>query len=171
MIQLGLDLKDNSLKDTPKRMAKMYVKEIFSGLNKKNKPKISLFDNEFGYKKMLTQKDINLISICEHHFLPFVGHAHLGYISNGKIIGLSKLNRLVKFFSKRPQIQERLTKEIFDELKNILDTESVIIIIKAKHLCVSCRGVEDTSSTTITMEYGGDFNIKSKREQFIALTK
>ena len=99
MIQLGLDLKDNSLKDTPKRIAKMYVKEIFSGLNKKNKPKISLFDNEFGYKKMLIQKDINLISICEHHFLPFVGHAHLGYISNGKIIGLSKLNRLVKFFS------------------------------------------------------------------------
>ena len=149
----------------------MYVKEIFSGLNKKNKPKISLFDNEFGYRKMLIQRDINLISICEHHFLPFVGHAYLGYMSSGKIIGLSKLNRVVKFFSKRPQVQERLTKEIFNELKDILDTESVIVIIKAKHLCVSCRGIEDTSSATVSMEYAGDFNIVSKREEFLTLIK
>ena len=120
---------------------------------------------------MLTQSNINLISICEHHFLPFVGHAHLGYMSSGKIIGLSKLNRIVKFFSQRPQLQERLTKEIFFEIQNILNTESVIIIIKAKHLCISCRGVEDTSSVTSTMEYGGDFNINSKRDEFFTLIK
>ena len=171
MLELGLDLKDKSLRETPKRVAKMYVKEIFRGLDKKNKPQISLFDNKFGYEKMLTQSNINLISICEHHFLPFVGHAHLGYMSSGKIIGLSKLNRIVKFFSQRPQLQERLTKEIFFEIQNILNTESVIIIIKAKHLCISCRGVEDTSSVTSTMEYGGDFNINSKRDEFFTLIK
>ena len=117
MLELGLDLHDESLRKTPKRVAKMYVKEIFRGLDKKNKPQISLFDNKFGYEKMLTQSNINLISICEHHFLPFVGHAHLGYMSSGKIIGLSKLNRIVKFFSQRPQLQERLTKEIFFEIQ------------------------------------------------------
>jgi len=171
MLELGLDLHDESLRKTPKRVAKMYVKEIFRGLDKKNKPQISLFDNKFGYEKMLTQSNINLISICEHHFLPFVGHAHLGYMSSGKIIGLSKLNRIVKFFSQRPQLQERLTKEIFFEIQNILNTESVIIIIKAKHLCISCRGVEDTSSVTSTMEYGGNFNITSKRDEFFTLIK
>ncbi len=171
MVQLGLDLKDDSLKDTPKRIAIMYVKEIFSGLNKQNKPKISLFDNKFDYEKTITQKNINLISMCEHHFLPFIGHAHVGYISSGRIIGLSKLNRVVKFYSKKPQVQERLTKEIFDELKNILHTESVIIVIEAKHLCVSCRGVEDTESSTTTVQYGGEFNTNSKKEEFFTLIK
>ncbi len=166
MIELGLDLNEDSLAGTPKRVAKMYVKEIFSGLNKKNKPNISLFDNHFEYKKILLQKNIELTSTCEHHFLPFTGKAHIGYIANDKIIGLSKLNRIVNFFSKKPQVQEKLTKEIFIELRNILQTDSVIVYIHANHSCVSCRGIKDNSSSTVSMEYGGDFQQKSMRKEF-----
>ena len=166
MIELGLDLNDDSLAGTPKRVAKMYVKEIFSGLNNKNKPKISLFDNHFEYNKILLQKNIELTSTCEHHFLPFTGKAHIGYIANDKIIGLSKLNRIVNFFSKKPQVQEKLTKEIFVELRNILQTDSVIVYIHANHSCVSCRGIKDNSSSTVSMEYGGDFQEKSMRKEF-----
>ena len=166
MIELGLDLNDDSLAGTPKRVAKMYVKEIFSGLNNKNKPKISLFDNHFEYNKILLQKNIELTSTCEHHFLPFTGKAHIGYIANDKIIGLSKLNRIVNFFSKKPQVQEKLTKEIFIELRNILQTDSVIVYIHANHSCVSCRGIKDNSSSTVSMEYGGDFQEKSMRKEF-----
>ena len=166
MIELGLDLNDDSLAGTPKRVAKMYVKEIFSGLNNKNKPKVSLFDNHFEYNKILLQKNIELTSTCEHHFLPFTGKAHIGYIANDKIIGLSKLNRIVNFFSKKPQVQEKLTKEIFVELRNILQTDSVIVYIHANHSCVSCRGIKDNSSSTVSMEYGGDFQEKSMRKEF-----
>ena len=143
-----------------------YVKEIFSGLNNKNKPKVSLFDNHFEYNKILLQKNIELTSTCEHHFLPFTGKAHIGYIANDKIIGLSKLNRIVNFFSKKPQVQEKLTKEIFVELRNILQTDSVIVYIHANHSCVSCRGIKDNSSSTVSMEYGGDFQEKSMRKEF-----
>ena len=166
MMELGLDLNDDSLAGTPKRVAKMYVKEIFSGLNNKNKPKVSLFDNHFEYNKILLQKNIELTSTCEHHFLPFTGKAHIGYIANDKIIGLSKLNRIVNFFSKKPQVQEKLTKEIFVELRNILQTDSVIVYIHANHSCVSCRGIKDNSSSTVSMEYGGDFQEKSMRKEF-----
>jgi len=166
MIELGLDLNDDSLAGTPKRVAKMYVKEIFSGLNNKNKPKVSLFDNHFEYNKILLQKNIELTSTCEHHFLPFTGKAHIGYIANDKIIGLSKLNRIVNFYSKKPQVQEKLTKEIFVELRNILQTDSVIVYIHANHSCVSCRGIKDNSSSTVSMEYGGDFQEKSMRKEF-----
>ena len=166
MMELGLDLNDDSLAGTPKRVAKMYVKEIFSGLNNKNKPKVSLFDNHFEYNKILLQKNIELTSTCEHHFLPFTGKAHIGYIANDKIIGLSKLNRIVNFYSKKPQVQEKLTKEIFVELRNILQTDSVIVYIHANHSCVSCRGIKDNSSSTVSMEYGGDFQEKSMRKEF-----
>tara|TARA_Y100001958_G_C21237633_1_gene564469 strand:+ start:1652 stop:2302 length:651 start_codon:yes stop_codon:yes gene_type:complete len=166
MIELGLDLNDDSLSGTPRRVAKMYVKEIFSGLNVQNKPKVSLFDNHFEYQKILLQKNIELTSTCEHHFLPFTGKAHIGYIANDKIIGLSKLNRVVNYFSKKPQVQEKLTKEIFVELRNILKTDSVIVYIHANHSCVSCRGIKDNSSSTVSMEYGGDFQQKSMRKEF-----
>ena len=152
--ELGLDLKDDSISGTPYRVAKMFVKEIFSGLNPQNKPKISLFDNKYNYNKMLIEKNINLNSTCEHHFLPITGKAHVSYISSGKVIGLSKLNRIVKYYSQRPQVQERLTTQIYNELKDILDTDSVMVVLEAKHLCVSSRGIKDYSSSTITEMYG-----------------
>ena len=149
--ELGLDLNDDSISGTPYRVAKMYVKEIFSGLDPENKPKISLFDNKYNYNKMLIEKNINLNSTCEHHFLPITGKAHVSYISSGKVIGLSKLNRIVQYYSHRPQVQERLTKQIYDELKNVLDTDSVMVVIEAKHMCVSSRGIKDyTSSTAVS---------------------
>ena len=157
--ELGLDLNDDSISGTPYRVAKMYVKEIFSGLDPENKPKISLFDNKYNYNKMLIEKNINLNSTCEHHFLPITGKAHVSYISSGKVIGLSKLNRIVQYYSHRPQVQERLTKQIYDELKNVLDTDSVMVVIEAKHMCVSSRGIKDYTSSTVTEMYGGDFNI------------
>ena len=166
---LGMDMTDDSLKGTPKRVAKMYVKEIFSGLDPENKPKISLFDNKYNYNKMLIEKNINLNSTCEHHFLPITGKAHVSYISSGKVIGLSKLNRIVQYYSHRPQVQERLTKQIYDELKNVLDTDSVMVVIEAKHMCVSSRGIKDYTSSTVTEMYGGDFNIYNKRDEFYKL--
>ncbi|NQY06173.1 MAG: GTP cyclohydrolase I FolE [Flavobacteriaceae bacterium] len=159
---MGLDLNDDSLKGTPKRVAKMYIDEIFSGLDPKNKPKIALFDNKYQYNQMLVEKNIQFYSNCEHHFVPIMGKAHVAYISSGKVIGLSKLNRIVQYYAQRPQVQERLTNQIANELKTILQTENVAVIIDAKHLCVSSRGVKDDSSTTITSYYGGEFNTPEK---------
>jgi GTP cyclohydrolase I len=169
MKTLGLDLKDDSLKGTPYRVAKMYVKEIFSGLDPKNKPKVSVFENKYDYNKMLIEKNITLRSSCEHHFLPISGVAHVGYISTGKVIGLSKINRIVDYFGRRPQVQERMTVQIYEELKNELDTEHVMVVIDAEHLCVSARGIKDDSSSTVTMEYGGKFNESSYRDEFLRL--
>lgn len=159
---IGLDLTDDSLKGTPNRVAKMYVDEIFSGLNPKNKPKIALFDNKYHYNQMLIEKDILFYSNCEHHFVPIIGKAHLAYISSGKVIGLSKLNRIVQYYAKRPQVQERLTNQIATDLQQILSTQDVAVIIEAKHLCVSSRGIKDESSSTITCFYGGRFNSAEK---------
>ncbi len=167
METLGLDLTDDSLKGTPKRVAKMYIKEIFSGLNPANKPKIALFENKYQYKQMLVEKDITFYSNCEHHFVPIFGKAHVAYISNGKVIGLSKLNRIVQYFAKRPQVQERLTIQIARELQNILQTKDVAIIIDAKHLCVSSRGIQDNSSATVSSFYGGKFEEEATRQEFL----
>ena len=164
--ELGLDLNDDSLKGTAYRVAKMYVNEIFGGLDPKNKPKISLFENKYNYNKMLIEKNINLNTTCEHHFLPIIGKAHVAYISSGKVIGLSKLNRIVKYYSDRPQVQERLTTQIYNELISVLDTENVMVVIDAKHLCVTSRGIIDDSCSTITQMYGGDFNVYNKRNEF-----
>ncbi len=159
---MGLDLSDDSLKGTPKRVAKMYIDEIFSGLNPENKPKVALFDNKYQYNQMLVEKNITFYSNCEHHFVPIIGKAHVAYISSGKVIGLSKLNRIVQYYAKRPQVQERLTNQIANELKTILDTEDVAVIIDAKHLCVSSRGIKDDTSATVTTYYGGAFNTPEK---------
>lgn len=167
MKTLGLDLTDDSLKGTPKRVAKMYIKEIFSGLNPANKPKIALFENKYQYKQMLVEKDITFYSNCEHHFVPIFGKAHVAYVSNGKVIGLSKLNRIVQYFAKRPQVQERLTIQIARELQNILQTKDVAIIIDAKHLCVSSRGIQDNSSATVSSFYGGKFEEEATRQEFL----
>ncbi|MDG1171365.1 MAG: GTP cyclohydrolase I FolE [Polaribacter sp.] len=159
---MGLDLTDDSLKGTPKRVAKMYIEEIFSGLNPVNKPKIALFDNKYQYNQMLVEKNITFYSNCEHHFVPIIGKAHVAYISSGKVIGLSKLNRIVQYYAKRPQVQERLTNQIAEELKEILQTEDVAVIIDAKHLCVSSRGIKDETSSTVTSYFGGKFNTQEK---------
>jgi GTP cyclohydrolase I len=159
---MGLDLKDDSLKGTPDRVAKMYIDEIFSGLNPANKPKVALFDNKYQYNQMLVEKDITFYSNCEHHFVPIIGRAHIAYISSGKVIGLSKLNRIVQYYAKRPQVQERLTNQIAEELKFILGTDDVAVIIDAKHLCVSSRGIKDDTSATVTAFYGGTFNTSAK---------
>lgn len=169
METLGLDLTDDSLKGTPYRVAKMYVKEIFGGLNPENKPSISVFDNKYNYDKMLIEKNITLNSSCEHHFLPIAGVAHVAYISSGKVIGLSKMNRIVDYFARRPQVQERMTVQIYNELKKILDTDSVIVVVDAEHMCVSSRGIQDSKSSTVTMEYGGKFNEVSYRDEFLRL--
>ena len=155
---MGLDLTDDSLKGTPNRVAKMYIDEIFSGLNPLNKPKIALFDNKYKYNQMLVEKNITFYSNCEHHFVPIIGKAHIAYVSSGKVIGISKLNRIVQYYAKRPQVQERLTNQIAIELKTILDTEDIAVIIDAKHLCVSSRGVKDDASATVTSYYSGVFN-------------
>mgnify|MGYP000276831611 CR=1 FL=1 len=164
---LGLDMNDDSLKNTPKRVAKMFVKEIFQGLNPENKPSMSLFQNKYQYKQMLVERDINVNSTCEHHFLPIFGKAHVAYMSTGKVIGLSKINRIVEYYAKRPQVQERLTIQIADELKNVLETEDVAVVIDAYHMCVSSRGVEDTQSSTVTSEYCGKFNDPAVRQEFL----
>lgn len=171
MHELGLDLNDDSLSGTPYRVAKMFVKEIFQGLNPENKPKISVFDNKFQYNKMLIESDISFNSTCEHHFLPIVGKAHVAYISSGKVIGLSKLNRIVDYFARRPQVQERMTKQIFEELKTVLDTENVMVVVSAEHLCVSSRGIQDKTSLTTTLEYGGLFENEEYRNDFYKLLK
>jgi GTP cyclohydrolase I len=159
---MGLDLNDDSLKGTPDRVAKMYIDEIFSGLNPNNKPKVALFDNKYQYNQMLVEKEITFYSNCEHHFVPIIGKAHIAYISSGKVIGLSKLNRIVQYYAKRPQVQERLTNQIAEELKFILGTQNVAVIIDAKHLCVSSRGIQDDTSATVTAFYGGTFNTSAK---------
>lgn len=167
METMGLDLNDDSLQGTPHRVAKMFVQEIFYGLNPENKPKISVFENKFKYGEMLVEKNINMNSFCEHHFLPIVGKAHVAYISSGEVIGLSKINRIVDYFARRPQVQERLTVQIASELKKVLKTDDVAVVIDAKHMCVSCRGIQDESSTTLTAEYSGKFKEKTTREEFL----
>jgi GTP cyclohydrolase I len=171
MEEMGLDMTDDSLQGTPHRVAKMFIKEIFSGLNPANKPKISVFENSYHYDKMLVEANISFNSTCEHHFLPIIGKAHIGYVSNGKVIGLSKLNRIVDYFARRPQVQERMIMQIFNELKTVLNTEDVIVVVEAEHLCVSSRGIKDSSSYTSTIQYGGIFNEKENRNDFFNLMK
>lgn len=171
MYIMGLDLTDDSLKGTPERVAKMYVKEIFSGLNPANKPKAKLFDNKFKYNEMLVEKDITFYSNCEHHFVPIFGKAHVAYISSGKVIGLSKINRIVQYFAKRPQVQERLTVQIANELKEVLKTEDVAVVLDAAHMCVSSRGVNDFNSRTVTSHYSGKFQHDKVKEEFLAYVK
>lgn len=169
MEELGLDLTDDSLSGTPYRFAKMYVKELFYGLNPQNKPKLSTFKNKYKYKKILVEQYINIDSACEHHFLPITGYAHIGYIPSKKVIGLSKINRLVDYYSHRPQVQERLSIQILKDLQNTLQTNDVIVMISAKHLCVSSRGIKDKNSHTTTLEYGGCFNKKTARNEFLKI--
>lgn len=168
MKTLGMDMTDDSLKDSPKRVAKMYVNEIFGGLLPENKPTISTFTNKYKYRQMLVEKDITVYSFCEHHFLPIIGRAHVAYISNGEVIGLSKINRIVNYYAKRPQVQERLTMQIVDAMKEALGTKDVACIIDAKHLCVNCRGIRDTASSTITAELSGIFRTNPiTRQEFL----
>lgn len=164
---MGLDLNDDSLRGTPHRVAKMYVKEIFYGLDPANKPAVSMFENKFRYNEMLVEKDIRVNSFCEHHFLPVQGKAHVAYISSGQVIGLSKLNRIVDYYARRPQVQERMTKQIAGELKKVLKTEDVAVLIHARHFCVSCRGVNDDNSTTVTADYSGRFKQVEVRDEFL----
>jgi GTP cyclohydrolase I len=166
METLGLDLDDDSLMGTPYRVAKMYVEEIFHGLDPNNKPKIALFENKYQYNEMLVEKNITFYSNCEHHFVPIIGKAHIAYISSGKVIGLSKINRIVDYFARRPQVQERLTNQIGNELKHILGTEDVAVVIDAKHLCVSSRGIKDDTSSTTTSFYSGKFKSSSAKKEF-----
>ena len=169
METLGLDLTDDSLKGTPKRVAKMFVKEIFGGLLPERKPGMSTFENKYNYNQMLVEKDIVVYSTCEHHFLPIVGRAHVGYISKGKVIGLSKMNRIVEYYAKRPQVQERLTMQIVKAMQEALGTDDVACIIDAKHLCVNSRGIKDIESSTVTAEYGGAFkDNEQSRKEFIS---
>ena len=167
METLGMDLNDDSLRGTPLRVAKMYVKELFQGLNPANMPSMTLFENKFQYNEMLVEKNINFYTNCEHHFVPFFGKAHVAYISSGKVIGLSKLNRLVEYYSKRPQVQERLTMQIGKALQTVLQTQDVAVFLDAKHLCVASRGVKDDSSNTITSFYGGKFQEESTKAEFL----
>lgn len=166
---LGLDLEDDSLKDTPNRVAKMYVEEIFCGLNPKNKPTVSVFDNTYQYEDVLIEKDILVQSCCEHHFLPFTGKAHVAYIPTDKVVGLSKINRVVDYYSRRPQVQERLTLQIADELKKVLKTDDVAVYIESKHMCVAMRGIKDDSSTTITSTFHGKLKKKEFKQQFLRM--
>jgi GTP cyclohydrolase I len=166
---LGMDLTDDSLKGTPKRVAKAYVKEIFGGLNPERRPSASTFENKYEYGEMLVEKNITLYSTCEHHLLPIIGKAHIAYISNGNVVGLSKMNRIVDYYAKRPQVQERLTLQVIEELQRILKTENVACIIDAKHLCVNSRGVRDVASSTVTAEYGGVFKTdETLRKEFLS---
>ena len=164
---LGMDLSDDSMKGTPNRVAKMFVKEIFGGLNPAKKPNSSTFENNYKYGEMLVEKNITLYSTCEHHLLPIVGRAHVAYISTGRVIGLSKMNRIVDYFAKRPQVQERLTMQIVRELQAALNTEDVACVIDAKHLCVNSRGIRDIESSTVTAEYGGKFKNETVRKEFL----
>lgn len=168
---LGMDLTDDSLKGTPNRVAKMFVKEMFGGLNPKKKPSSSTFDNKYKYNEMLVEKNIVVYSTCEHHLLPIVGRAHIAYISNGTVVGLSKMNRIVDYFAKRPQVQERLTIQIVKELQKVLNTEDVACIIDAKHLCVNSRGIKDIESSTVTAEFGGKFQDEQTRREFLEYIK
>lgn len=171
MKTLDLDLTDDNLKDTPHRVAKMFVTETFSGLNEKNKPDTRLFENKYQYNKMLVERGITLFSYCEHHFVPIIGKAHVAYISKGKVIGLSKINRLVQYYSKRPQTQERLTMQIAGAMKKALEIEDVAVLIEATHLCVASSGIKDTNSSTITAEYSGKFLNEEVKNEFLTLIK
>ena len=164
---LGMDLEDDSLQGTPRRVAKMYVNEVFGGLNPDRKPNMSTFDNSYRYDEMLVEKNIVLYSTCEHHLLPIVGRAHVAYISKGKVVGLSKINRIVDYYAKRPQVQERLTKQVVVALQKVLDTKDVACVIDAKHLCVNSRGIRDIESSTVTAEFGGVFKNESKKQEFL----
>lgn len=164
---LGIDLTDDSMKGTPNRVAKMFVKELFGGLNPTKKPKASTFENNYKYGEMLVEKNITLYSTCEHHLLPIIGKAHVAYISNGRVIGLSKMNRIVDHYAKRPQVQERLTMQIVQELQIALGTEDVACVIDAKHLCVNSRGIKDIESSTVTSEFGGKFKNEQTRREFL----
>lgn len=168
---LGMDLKDDSLKGTPSRVAKMFVQEIFGGLHPDRKPKASTFENKYKYGEMLVEKNITLYSTCEHHLLPIVGKAHIAYISNGTVMGLSKMNRIVDYYAKRPQVQERLTIQIVQELQRIMSTEDVACVIDAKHLCVNSRGIRDIDSSTVTSEFGGKFKDPQVRREFLDYIK
>jgi GTP cyclohydrolase I len=168
---LGLDLTDDSLKGTPNRVAKMFVKEIFGGLNPDKKPGSSTFENKYKYNEMLVEKNIVVYSTCEHHLLPIVGRAHVAYISNGTVVGLSKMNRIVDYFAKRPQVQERLTMQIVQELQKVLNTDDVACVIDAKHLCVNSRGIRDIESSTVTAEFGGKFKEDIVRREFLDYIK
>ncbi len=168
---LGMDLTDDSMKGTPNRVAKMFVKEIFGGLNPSKKPSSSTFENGYKYGEMLVEKNITLYSTCEHHLLPIVGRAHVAYISSGKVIGLSKMNRIVDYYAKRPQVQERLTMQIVKELQKALNTEDVACVIDAKHLCVNSRGIRDIESSTVTSEFGGKFKDEKVRREFLDYIK
>ena len=167
MLALGLDLTDDSLQGTPGRVAKMYVKELFKGLDPKNKPSLSTFENKYEYNQMLVEKNITVYSNCEHHFLPIVGKAHVAYIPNGKVIGLSKINRIVDYYSRRPQVQERLALQILNEMKIALNTDDVAVFIDAEHMCVSSRGVQDQTSSTITVEFSGKFTEEDTKKEFL----
>ena len=167
MMTLGLDLQDDSLKGTPERVAKMYVKEVFGGLHPDRRPKSSTFDNKYKYGEMLVEKNITVYSTCEHHLLPIVGRAHIAYISNGSVVGLSKMNRIVDYYAKRPQVQERMNIQIVRELQEVLGTKDVACVIDAKHLCVNSRGIRDVDSSTVTAEYGGRFKEESLRREFL----
>jgi GTP cyclohydrolase I len=168
---LGMDLTDDSIKGTPNRVAKMFVKEIFGGLNPSKKPNPSTFENNYKYGEMLVEKNITVYSTCEHHLLPIIGRAHVAYISNGKVIGLSKINRIVDYFAKRPQVQERLTMQIVQELQKALGTQDVACVIDAKHLCVNSRGIRDIESSTVTSEFGGKFKEEITRREFLDYIK
>jgi GTP cyclohydrolase I len=167
MHTLGLDMSDESLNGTPYRVAKMYVKEIFKGLNPSNRPIARKFGNKYAYHDMVVEKNINVTSFCEHHFLPFIGKAHVAYISSGKVIGLSKINRIVDYYARRPQVQERLTLQIADELKKAMDTDDVAVFLECKHLCVSTRGIQDRQSSTVTTEFSGSFRNEKEQQRFI----
>lgn len=171
MHTLGLDLTDDSLKGTPTRVAKMFVQEIFSGLHPERRPKASTFENKYKYREMLVEKNINVYSTCEHHLLPIVGKAHIAYISNGTVVGLSKMNRIVDYYAKRPQVQERLTMQIVKEMQHVLQTEDVACVIDAKHLCVNSRGIRDIDSSTVTSEFGGAFKNPETRGEFLDYIK
>lgn len=168
---LGMDLEDDSLKGTPKRVAKAFVKELFMGLNPKNKPNASTFENNYNYGEMLVEKNIVVYSTCEHHLLPIVGRAHVSYISNGRVIGLSKMNRIVEYYAKRPQVQERLTMQVVQAMQQALETEDVACVIDAKHLCVNSRGIKDIHSSTVTAEFGGKFKEKETKQEFLEYLK
>ncbi len=171
MHTLGLDLRDDSLRGTPQRVAKMFVNEIFSGLNPDRKPKASVFNNHYKYGEMLVEKNITVYSTCEHHLLPIVGKAHVAYISSGTVVGLSKMNRIVDYYAKRPQVQERLTMQIVKELQKALETDDVACVIDAKHLCVNSRGIRDIESSTVTSEFGGKFKEKDTKREFLDYIK
>jgi GTP cyclohydrolase IA len=171
LFTLGMDLTDDSLKGTPNRVAKMFVKEIFGGLNPTKKPSSSTFDNKYKYNEMLVEKNITVYSTCEHHLLPIVGRAHIAYISNGTVVGLSKMNRVVDYYAKRPQVQERLTIQIVKELQKVLNTDNVACIIDAKHLCVNSRGIRDIESSTVTAEFGGKFKEETVKREFLDYIK